>query len=152
MNEEILDKLNAFCKLLNNEYDINSGGCCYVAHLLARELEKRHIKYKFAAGVIDTFFRKGDTIQVRRNIKNGNRLDSNVSASVKDHLFIIVDGKPINQGIARRYKSISYVNSNDILNAYNNNSWNDFYDHDKNIYISELIKIKFKELYENRRR
>lgn len=152
MNEKVLNQLNNFCKLLNNEYNINSGGCCYVAYVLAREFECRNIKYKFATGVIDTTFRGGDIIQVRKNIKEGYPLDSDVSASVKDHLFIVVNDTPINKGIAKRYKTVAYIKSKDILNAYRDNLWNDYYDTDYNKIISELIKIKFKELYENRRR
>lgn len=32
--------INIILEELNNEYHFNSGGCCYVAYLIARELER----------------------------------------------------------------------------------------------------------------
>ena len=40
MNEELVNELNKFFENLNYKYKINYGGCCYVAYLIARELEK----------------------------------------------------------------------------------------------------------------
>ena len=43
--KDFIDKLNKFLKRLDNEYNINSGGCFYVAYLIARELYKLGINY-----------------------------------------------------------------------------------------------------------
>lgn len=41
----LINELNKFLKRLDNEYNINSGGCFYVAYLIARELYKLGINY-----------------------------------------------------------------------------------------------------------
>ena len=33
--KELIDELNTFLKILDSMYDINSGGCFYVAYLIA---------------------------------------------------------------------------------------------------------------------
>ena len=43
--KDLIDKLNTFLKDLDSTYDINSGGCFYVAYLIARELYNRGINY-----------------------------------------------------------------------------------------------------------
>ena len=43
--KELIDELNKFLKRLDNEYNINSGGCFYVAYLIAREFYKLGINY-----------------------------------------------------------------------------------------------------------
>ena len=44
--KDLINELNKFLKRLDNVYNINSGGCFYVAYLIARELYKLGIKYK----------------------------------------------------------------------------------------------------------
>lgn len=44
--KELINELNKFLKTLDNKYNINSGGCFYVAYLIARELYKLGINYK----------------------------------------------------------------------------------------------------------
>ena len=41
----IINELNKFLKRLDNEYNINSGGCFYVAYLIAREFYDLGINY-----------------------------------------------------------------------------------------------------------
>ena len=43
--KDFIGKLNNFLKDLDSTYNINSGGCFYVAYLIARELYKRGINY-----------------------------------------------------------------------------------------------------------
>lgn len=43
--KELIDELNTFLKTLDNAYNINSGGCFYVAYLIARELDNLGINY-----------------------------------------------------------------------------------------------------------
>ena len=43
--KELIDELNKFLKRLDNLYNINSGGCFYVAYLIARELDNLGINY-----------------------------------------------------------------------------------------------------------
>lgn len=41
----LVDKLNSLCKHLDDSYDINRGGCCFVSSIIARYLDKLGIKY-----------------------------------------------------------------------------------------------------------
>lgn len=41
----LIDELNKFLKRLDSVYNINSGGCFYVAYLIARELDNLGINY-----------------------------------------------------------------------------------------------------------
>lgn len=43
--KELIDELNKFLKRLDSMYNINSGGCFYVAYLIAREFYKLGINY-----------------------------------------------------------------------------------------------------------
>lgn len=43
--KDLINELNKFLKRLDNVYNINSGGCFYVAYLIARELDDLCINY-----------------------------------------------------------------------------------------------------------
>lgn len=43
--KDLINGLNKFLKRLDNVYNINSGGCFYVAYLIARELDDLGINY-----------------------------------------------------------------------------------------------------------
>lgn len=48
MYTELIETINAVAATCEEKFNINSGGCCYFAYLVARELDKRKIKYKLA--------------------------------------------------------------------------------------------------------
>src|SRR5574344_1636107 len=43
--KDLISELNKFLKILDNAYNINSGGCFYVAYLIAREFDNLGINY-----------------------------------------------------------------------------------------------------------
>ena len=43
--KELFKRLNALCKELDSKFNINCGGCCYVAACLAEQLELHNIPY-----------------------------------------------------------------------------------------------------------
>lgn len=45
---ELFTSLNKLCKDLDADYNINSGGCCFVAACLAEQLEKHNIPFKIS--------------------------------------------------------------------------------------------------------
>ena len=45
---ELFKQLNLLCYNMSFEYDINNGGCCYVAAVIAEQLERFGIPYKVA--------------------------------------------------------------------------------------------------------
>lgn len=44
--KELFKEINAKCEYLKNKFQINSGGCCYVAAVLAEYLTKYDIPYE----------------------------------------------------------------------------------------------------------
>ena len=46
MSKDFIIQLNNLCQKLDILYDINNGGCCYVAYKIAKQLDKLNIKYE----------------------------------------------------------------------------------------------------------
>lgn len=44
--KKLFTKLNQLCLELDNKYNINCGGCCYVAACIAEQLESFNIPLK----------------------------------------------------------------------------------------------------------
>jgi len=44
--KELFKQINRLCEKLNFKYNINCGGCCYVAAVLAEQLELHNIPFK----------------------------------------------------------------------------------------------------------
>lgn len=43
---KLVRNLNELCDNLVKEYDVNCGGCCYVAYEIAKHLDRFHISYE----------------------------------------------------------------------------------------------------------
>lgn len=126
--KNLLNLLNSLCEKLDNNYQINSGGCCYVAYLLAKELEDLNIPYKF------------------------------ITQDGTYHCTIEVEGKLINpideedDINAYDYDKSDYM-SEDILEFYENESWNDTYSRKWNLIVKTIIHSKIKRfINENSRK
>lgn len=46
--KDLFKTLNNLCKEMNNSYHINCGGCCFVAAVIAEQLELHNIPFKVA--------------------------------------------------------------------------------------------------------
>ena len=44
--KELFKQINRLCEELNFKYNINCGGCCYVAAVLAEQLELHNIPFE----------------------------------------------------------------------------------------------------------
>lgn len=44
--QELTHSLNQLCKVLESSFFVNEGGCCYIAYVIAKNLEKLNIPYK----------------------------------------------------------------------------------------------------------
>lgn len=44
--KELFKQVNKLCCYLDNKYNINCGGCCYVAACIAEQLELKGIPFK----------------------------------------------------------------------------------------------------------
>lgn len=129
--QTIYKGLNAICKCLDTLYNINYGGCCYIAYCIAELLEKDNIPFEIIV------FEEYDE-------------DFNELPEACEHIAINIineDWLIINKADydLEEYTTYKNVTSSDLLNYYKRNRWNSLYNVFKNKFIKYIIKL----LYEN---
>ena len=143
--EPILKKLSQLCSDLDRWYDINRGGCCYVAYLIATNLWNLKIKYKL---VVCDKWKTCKALEMRRDINSLRLSDYSFN-----HYFIEVDGFPINMGYFNKkvcYQSkASYINPFCIGKIYTyfkeRDEWNEIYKPHYNPIVRDTINKFFEE-------
>ena len=117
MNKRTLVKeLNSLCERLDHEYDINCGGCCFVAAVIAENLERLDISY-------------------RTIIYEGGR-----------HYALKTKYGNINSDGYRKCKDDTYDDfecSYEIFQHYYNGNWNKTYDIYNNSFVTHIINKFF---------
>lgn len=139
--------LNSLCKFLNDTYNINCGGCCFIAYLIAKHLDRLGIEY---ALVIYDYFKK-DISSIEYEVLN-RRMNKDYQSSVTghhccNHYCLHVKGAGIvNDGnySGHRY-TISDLSCKNIYWIYKNSKWNPCYDVQHNRIIKNIVKEFFKE-------
>lgn len=140
---DLVNKLNKLCKKLDELFEINCGGCCYVAYCIAKLLEQFEINFKLV--VFDNYY----------NLKDFTCLCELPVAM--NHFAItiddVIDGDVINcdDEYFNYYSYNSYdVNSDEILKFYNeHNNWNRRYNPDNNNTIMITINNFYYEWTKN---
>lgn len=143
----LVQELNELCKYLDTTYDINNGGCCYVAYEIAKQLDKLSIKYSLA--FVSNGFKDVNEIEKELTHYTMHRWDpdSITGYNCCSHYFIKVGNSNVNRckncfgGDVYRVKNI---NASHIQWVYQNGSWNDCYNHSLNKVISSFINSWFK--------
>ena len=136
MKKEInITQLNQLLKDLDKVLKINSGGCCYIAYIIAKNLEKYKIPFKVI--LMD------DTLKEPSYYFQGIK---NRELSVIDygfaHVCIKVYSKVINPYRFRMDSRTIELDSKDLLWLYRRGDWNEMYDTtNNNILIRFLNKI-----------
>lgn len=124
--KKLCDDINSLCIFLNDIYKINSGGCCYVASVLAELLESDNIEYTVI--VYDSDFAEFWDIDCSQY---------HYTLCVSD---IILNDYNFEECAYEEYDNVS---SADLLEHYNecakNYDWNEVYNHSRNDYIKEVI-------------
>lgn len=116
MNKRILFKeLNKLCREMSELYDINNGGCCFVAACLAEQLEKYNISYKVCCVIEPTHY----------CIKVSDRFINRDS-------FCLISSE------------ILELNSRSLYWIYYEGNWNDVYNKKWNMIVKSKIKSIFK--------
>lgn len=139
--KRLTDEINEICQELDDTYDINAGGCCFIAEIISKNFERLGIKYKL--GIVDADER---SLIMRKNIKN--RIDAvpNIN-NTRSHYFIYLTKYKIalNKGcFGRSVNYISYINSEDIAWIYKTGSWNSCYKTRHNNFITDKLNSIFK--------
>jgi hypothetical protein len=115
--KKLFTKLNKLCLKLDEELNINSGGCCFVAAVIAEQLEIFNIPFEII------YYNCGGC-----------------------HYAIKVSDRYINRGgyykkEIDRYSEIS--SSDELFDIYNDNDWNETYNTLNNDYVYKKIKELF---------
>lgn len=146
---KLLDDLNALCKFLDNVYDVNLGGCCFLASTIARHLDKLKISYRLV--IYDLYNKDKESIEyeVTNRRRNKTKHGSVVGIYTCDHYCLYLEGVGIiNRSSSNHHYSISNVSHKNIYWIYKNGSWNKRYKVQHNKTIKNIVKEFFKE-YEN---
>ena len=151
----IVADLNDLCLQLDDNFNINNGGCCYVAYEIAKHLDQLGIEYELR--IYDDYNKNEKAIneEVRNKRCNKSHSTSVVRYYSCTHYFLFIRGAgPINEGdFSDHYNrySISNIDHKHIKWIYKNGLWNDIYQTNNNILIKKLIKLYFDEykIYKN---
>ena len=153
MYTELIETINAVAATCEEKFNINSGGCCYFAYLVARELDKRKIKYKLAIEdwTFSKKFCKTNRLKARKALKSRQSYVDVNSLVNCNHFTLMVGGKLVNNESSwgSEVILISYVNSEDIDWNYKAGRWNDFYKRKNNPIVERMVIKAFNE-YERR--
>lgn len=126
-SEENLEKLCLnlcfLCKFLDNVYKINAGGCCYVAAIIAKLLEKDEVDFSVIVYNCDyDDFYDIDCSQYHYTLRIGEYIINN-------------DGYE-----ECPYSEYPNTYSIDLSDHYNECEWNTWYDTNRNKRIKRIIK------------
>lgn len=118
MNKKrLFKKLNKLCLELQDKYNINCGGCCYISACIAEQLELYSIPFELIHYNLDCC-----------------------------HYCIKVSDRYINRDyhFKNEIVSINNYSSDEIYSIYYNNNWNITYDTSNNELIRKIIINLFK--------
>lgn len=143
----LLTSLNALCDFLHEAYNVNLGGCCFLAAVIARHLDRLGIEYNL---VIYDYYRKDKTSIEHEVIschKNSTFYNSVTGKYSCNHYCIQLKGAGIINGdeeCAYQYviPNVSYKN---IRWIHRNSCWNSVYKVRHNKTIKNIVKEFFKE-------
>ena len=144
----LLKNLNSLCRFLDETYNVNMGGCCYLASLIAKHLDKLNIKYDLI--IYDSYSRnreniKCEVISRRRNKDLNNSVTGHYSCN---HYCIRLRGAGVincdNDCIEKHRYSIPNVSYKNIRWIYKNSRWNKCYKVQYNKTIKNIVKEFFK--------
>lgn len=121
------DELNSLLEDLDSKYDINWGGCCYIAYLLAKEFDALKIKYKFITLC--------DTCHCALYIPE---YDLIVNSADYDDLDEYQFRRYKNKGILKYYKKHLALDD-----------WNPKYSRRWNLIVESILHSKISKLYAN---
>lgn len=135
---DLFTKINSLCDCLNTIYHTNSGGCCYIAYIVAEILEKEEIPFEVL--VSDPRYDEGGYPDDFKDLNDSVYHICLEAKPIKDTYRINVghyDGE--------YYFHYTNVAALDIYNFYKDNTWNSFYEIAKNKFIKYVINL----IYDN---
>lgn len=141
--------LNSLCWFLDNLYNINNGGCCYVAYLISKHLDRIGVKYKL---VIYDYTKKQIDLthyEIIHKVNSNNPKSSVTGEYTCNHYCLYIERGGIinNCNIDDQAFQciIDGISSSDIKYIYRNGMWNNTYNSKNNKSVSKIISIFFKQ-------
>lgn len=136
---KLVRNLNELCDNLVKEYNINYGGCCYVAYEIAKHLDRFHISYELRV-------LNDQPINLR---KSDRELDSISGDNACCHYYLVIHGGgSVNRGsFGSWYYTyvITGLNHRNLNWLYRASSWNTVYKRRSNKLIKKIISLHFKQ-------
>lgn len=119
--KELFKEVNELCRYLDNKYNINCGGCCFVAACLAEQLESKRIPFEI----------------IHYDLYGC-------------HYAIKVSDRYLNRCDYRKHEITEYLNltSEELFLRYYEETWSSTYNSDHNDFVKDSIKSVFSK-YEN---
>ena len=136
---KLVNNLNELCDDLRNEYDINCGGCCYVAYEIAKHLDRFHISYELRV--------LNDYPISQKELAKG--LEPISGCNTCCHYYLMVHGGgSVNKGsFCSWYHDyvIAGINHRNLNRLYRTGSWNSVYKRKNNKLIKKIISLHFRQ-------
>ena len=140
----LIENLNTLFTALDTIYDINAGGCCYTACVVAKELEKRDFNNFSLRIYNDYILNKEDCL---KNIKN-DADEFPIHSCTANHYVLVYDDIEINPGTELEYLEyvdLYDVDSNFIVDICSKGDWNCRFNRNNLTFIHRFIKIIFNQ-------
>lgn len=139
--------LNKLCRQLNRKYFINSGGCCFVAYIIAFHLDRLKLRYKLLIFTKENKDDSGISFEIHSKIRNNFKRNSTVGNSTCNHYALYLEGGgAINVGgfdnLSNKYL-VEDINSSNIKWIYKSGRWNPEY----NIHNNGVIRKTFNAFF-----
>ena len=129
--KELSARLDKLCKFLDEIYNINCGGCCYVAACLAECLQKDNISYQVVV------------LECPEDVVKFSKIQRSCC-----HYFLSINNNDINgydEVGNDEYQVFDGVSYRSLFNHYKKCGWNNVYDRDKNKFIKTIIKRYYED-------
>ena len=139
---DLKHSLDQLCQCLDNLYSINSGGCCYVAYLIAYHLDRLKVKYDL---VIYDDSRK-DVVDINFSILNMKLPNSVTGKKTCMHYCLSISGGGIvNKGNFSMWEKhiIKDITSKNLKWLYRNGAWNRAYNRNDSKCVKGIIDSFF---------
>lgn len=150
--EDLKNDLSQLLEYLDLRFYINDGGCCYVAYILARELEAMGIKYQLIIYNDEGINSKTKKLPIRSAIKSRNSFDKVIGIgkatcahyAIFTSEFGIINSAGCDNDPKLKSISLGAINSLDIEWLYRTGSWNRCYNKKFSEIIKDYIHLAFK--------
>lgn len=150
----LIEELNTLCEDLHEDYQINYGGCCFVAYILMKNFESIGIRTEL---VIEDGCNECDDDNLYQNVKQRNKNCGGLGYGTCTHYFIYVPSAKVwvNSEDCDEDDMHYFPNldSKDVHWIYKTGSWNSTFYRKHRPMIGRRIKQvfdKYEDLYKER--